>query len=117
MMSALSSLSRSRLLTGPALALSISLGAAAPALAAHKARLSADLDAKLTAGAQAIDVIVHGDRATVDALAARYNLAVKRYLHSGAVLHVNAGQLAALRDDDSVDHLSGDVAIRSAVDE
>src|SRR5579885_1496567 len=103
MTSAASSFTRSRLVA-PALALALSLGLSAPAFAAHKARLSADLADKLAAGSQTIDVIVHGNRATVDALAARYNLVVKRYLHSGAVLRVNAGQLAALRDDDSVDH-------------
>src|SRR6266446_4376802 len=81
---------------------------AAPADAAHKARLSADLADHLAAGSQTIDVIVHGEKETVDTLATRYNLRVKRYLSSGAVLRLTAGQLAALRDDDTVDHLSGD---------
>jgi serine protease AprX len=95
-----------------------SLAFAAPALAeAHHARLSADLTDHLSAGSQAIRVIVHGTRAEVDALAARYNLTVARYLRSGAVLQVNAGQLAALRQDGSQDHLSGDIPIRSSVDE
>src|SRR5262249_1162383 len=80
--------------------------ARAEAPAAHKARLSADLADHLAAGSQAIRVIVHGTRAEVDALAARYNVRVARYLTSGAVLSVNAGQLAALRDDELVDHLS-----------
>src|SRR5579872_1342084 len=80
---------------------------AAPALAAGPgARLSADLADGLSAGAPALDVLVHGDKATVDALASRYNLRVKRYLRSGAVLQVTAGQLDALRQDDTVDHLS-----------
>jgi hypothetical protein len=92
--------------------------AAAPAFAqAHHARLSADLADHLSAGSQAIRVIVHGTRAEVDALAARYNLTVARYMRSGAVLLVNAGQLAAIRQDGSQDHLSGDIPIRSSVDE
>src|SRR5262249_48942996 len=87
---------------------------ATPAAAAHHARLSGDLVNSLTAGSQAIDVIVHGDRATVDALAKRYNVKVRKYLKNGAVLRVTAGQLDALAQDDSVDHLSGDVRIESS---
>ena len=82
-----------------------SLLAVRPADAAGPARLSADLADHLAAGSQAIDVIVHGDRATVNALAARYNLVVRRYLKSGAVIRVNTGQLAALQAD------GGDVAV------
>ncbi|MEO8257375.1 MAG: S8 family serine peptidase [Acidobacteriota bacterium] len=79
---------------------------------AHSARLSADLADHLAAGSQSIDVIVHGDRAAVDALASRYNLLVARRLRSGGVLRVNAGQLDALRRDPDVDHLSGDIPLR-----
>ncbi len=78
----------------------------------HRARLSADLQDHLQAGSQAIDVIVHGDRGTVDALATRYNVRVARYLSSGAVLRVTAGQLAALQQDEAFDHLSGNTPIR-----
>src|SRR5262245_60372028 len=74
---------------------------AAPALAQqHRARLSADLADHLAAGSQTIDVIVHGDRATIDNLVSRYNVRVKKSLTSGAVLRLNAGQLDALRQDD-----------------
>ena len=52
----------------------------------------------------------------MDALAARYNLRIAKYLQSGAVLLVNAGQLAAMRQDDTQDHLSGDIRIQSSVD-
>ena len=91
--------------------------AAAPAAAAgaHSARLSADLADHLSAGSQAIRVIAHGTRAEVDALAARYNLKVARHLQSGAVFVVNAGQLGAMRQDDTQDHLSGDIRIQSSV--
>jgi len=94
----------------------LAISADAFAAGGHKARLSADLADHLAAGSQTIRVIVHGSRDEVDALAARYNLVVARYLASGAVLSVNAGQLAALRDDDAVDHLSGDIRIKSSVD-
>ncbi len=87
---------------------------AAPAAAS--ARLSADLADHLAAGSQSVKVIVQGTRAEVDAVAARYNLVVKRYLTTGAVLKVTAGQLAAMREDASIDHLSGDVRIQSAGD-
>jgi len=93
--------------------------AASPAAAAgggHRARLSADLADHLAAGSQSIRVIVHGERSEIDALAARYNLRVARYLKSGAVFIVNAGQLEALRQDDTQDHLSGDIRLQSSVD-
>jgi serine protease AprX len=110
---------RSRFLAGMvawAFMLIASLVSAPPALAAHRAHLSADLEDHLTAGSQVINVIVHGDKAAVDALAVRYNLVIKRYLKSGAVLTVNAGQLTAMRQDETVDHLSGDVRVHSATD-
>src|SRR6185503_12942026 len=94
-------------------------GVVAPAAAAgggHRARLSADLADHLNAGSQSIRVIVHGERAEIDALAARYNLRVARYLKSGAVFVVNAGQLEALRQDETQDHLSGDIRLQSSVD-
>jgi subtilisin family serine protease len=88
-----------------------------PAAAQHRARLSADLADHLAAGSQAINVIVHGDKATVDTLARRYNVTVRKYLSEGGVLRVTAGQLAALRDDADVDHLSGDLRIKSSAAE
>jgi serine protease AprX len=96
----------------------LTLGTAAPAAAAggHRARLSADLADHLNAGSQTIRVIVHGERSEMDALAARYNLRIARYLKSGAVFLVNAGQLEALRQDETQDHLSGDIRLRSSVD-
>ena len=78
----------------------------------HHSRLSADLADQLRAQSPQIDVIVHGDRSQVDALAARYNLTVRKMLKEGAVLRVNAGQLSALEQDETVDHLSGDTVIR-----
>src|ERR1700732_1219606 len=102
--------SRRRALTGSftaALMCACFLASAVPAFAAgHKARLSADLAGHLSAGSPALRVIVHGTRAEVDALALRYNVTVARYMTSGAVLLVNAGQLAAIQQDDSQDHLS-----------
>jgi len=91
--------------------------AAAPSAAAgaHNARVSADLADHLSAGSQAIRVIVHGTRAEVDALATRYNLRVARHLESGAVFVVTAGQLAAMRQDETQDHFSGDIRLHSSV--
>lgn len=90
--------------------------AGASAEAAHRARLSADLADDLARGKQSIEVIVQGDRTTVDTLARRYNLVVKRYHRTGAILRVNAGQLAALQQDTDVDHLSGNNRLRSTPD-
>jgi len=108
---------RTRLLTGGALALLAVLAFSTPALAAHRARLSADLADRLAGGSQAIDVIVHGAPNDIAALASRYGVKVKRTLRSGAVLSVTAGQLDALAADESIDHLSGDVKIRSSMDD
>ena len=92
-------------------------GAALPAAAqGHRARVSADLADHLTAGSQNIDVIVHGTPAEVAAIAKRYNVKITKNLETGAVLHVNAGQLDALQQDPDVDHLSGDIRIQSSSD-
>ncbi|MBZ5560517.1 MAG: S8 family serine peptidase, partial [Acidobacteriia bacterium] len=105
--------SRGRFLSGVCAAVLI-LSAAVPAAAEHAARLSADLHDHLAAGSQSIEVIVHGTKANCDAIARTYNLVVKRYLTAdGCVLRVNAGQLAAMRQDESIDHLSGNTRIRS----
>ncbi len=108
---------RTRLLTGGALVFLTVLAFSTPALAAHRARLSADLADHLAVGSQAIDVIVHGSPNDIAALASRYGVQVKRVLRSGAVLRVTAGQLDALAADDSVDHLSGDIKIKSSMDD
>jgi hypothetical protein len=80
----------------------------------HRARLSNDLADHLAAGSASIEVIVD-DGAAVERLARQYNLVVKRKLtHGGGVLQVNAGQLAALQQDDSVEHLSGNVRYRTS---
>jgi serine protease AprX len=86
---------------------------ASPAVAARQARLSADLQGHLATGSPTIDVIVHGTRAEVASLAARYNVRIARQLRSGAVLRVSAGQLAALSEDQLVDHLSGNARFRA----
>ena len=68
--------------------------------AGHRARLSADLQDHLNANSQSIDAIVHGTRATCDALARTYGLVVSRYLTTdGCVFRLTAGQLAALQQD------------------
>jgi serine protease AprX len=85
--------------------------ASTPAIAQHRARLSSDLADHLAAGSQSIDVIVHGDAASINQIATRYNLVVKRHLKSGAVFNLTAGELDALTQDDSLDHLSGDTRI------
>jgi serine protease AprX len=99
-----------------AFAAAICASFAAPAYAQHqhRARLSADLADHLVANSSSVELILDGDRATIDRLAARYNLVVKKYLHSGGVLRVNAGQLSALQSDTEIDHLSGDIKYKSA---
>src|SRR5471030_2752352 len=96
--------SQRRSLIKAMVAAALFVAAATPASAQHRARLSADLADHISAGSQSIDVIVHGDAATVDAIATRYNVKVK-HLASGGVLHVNAGQLSAIQQDEAIDHL------------
>src|SRR5262245_43097389 len=95
-------------------ALALVILTAAPAAAAHKARLSLDLADHLRVGTPTIDVIVHGTRQQVEALAQRYNLRIRRLLRSGAVLRMTAGELDALSQDDAVDHLSADIQYRTS---
>jgi serine protease AprX len=99
------------------LAMLVCAGTVTPAAAQspHRARLSADLADHLAAGSPTIEVIVDSDQATVDRLARQYNLVVKRTLRrGGAVLTVNAGQLAALQADETVDNLSGNIRYKTS---
>jgi serine protease AprX len=80
----------------------------------HRALLSSDLlrhvERKTPARAR---VFVHGDAETIDALAARYHLQVLRRLEHGAVLAANSAELDALGSDAAIDHLSGDVPVKT----
>jgi serine protease AprX len=103
---------RTRIALAFAAGVSVLAAASTPTHAQHRARVSADLADHLAAGSQSIDVIVHGDSATIDQIATRYNLVVKRHMKSGGVFTVTAGQLDALSQDETIDHLSGDTKIR-----
>jgi serine protease AprX len=87
---------------------------ALPAAAQHRARLSADLHDAIATASPGVDVIVHGDKASADAAALRHGIKVKKYLKSGAVFHMTAGQLVEFQTDENYDHLSSDVPIRSS---
>ena len=91
---------------------------AAPALAQqHRVRFGSDLVDHIRTGSAAVEVIIEGDRTTVDRVARQYNLVVKRYMKNGGVLLANSDQLAALQTDAELDHLSGNVQYRTlAVD-
>jgi serine protease AprX len=79
----------------------------------HKARLSADLVDHLANGSQSIEAIVHGTRAACETLARTYGLVIRKYLtNEGCVFRLTAGQLAALQQDDTQDHISGNTRIR-----
>ena len=84
-----------------------------PAGAQRRARISQDLADHLAAGSQAIDVIVEGAPEKVAALARKYNLPIRKAMRSGAVLRMNASQLAVVQNDEGLDHLSGDARIQS----
>src|SRR4051812_7643781 len=80
----------------------------------HRSHLSDDLlshvGRKTSARAR---VLVHGDAATIDALAARYHLQVVRRLERAAVVAANSAEIDALGSDDAVDHLSGDLPVKT----
>jgi serine protease AprX len=80
----------------------------------HHAHLSNDLlghqARQTTARAR---VIVHGDDAALDALASRHHLALVRRLSGGAVVLANSSELAELATDTSLDHLSGDLPVKT----
>ena len=84
-----------------------------PAAAQHRARLSEDLARNLAAGSQTIDVIIHGNAQEVAVLAQKYNLHIRKSMRSGAVVRMNASQLAVVQNDGGLDHLSGDATIQS----
>src|SRR5262249_52002374 len=56
----------------------------------------------------------HGTRAACETLARTYGLVVRRYLSEGCVFRMTAGQLAALRQDETQDHISGNTRIQSS---
>ena len=100
------------------LAASVFAGTVTPALAQQpRVRFGADLIDHIRAGSQSVEVIVEGDRATVDRVARQYNLVVKRYLRKHGVILANSSQLAALQTDAELTHLSGNIRYRTlAVD-
>jgi serine protease AprX len=104
---------RSRLAVRTVVLTVLAAAVSAPADAQRRARLSGDLADKLKSGAPRLEVILD-DAAAASRLAARYNLTIKRRLHTGAVLEVTDGQLAALQSDGEVDHLSGNVRYHSS---
>jgi len=80
----------------------------------HHAHLSDDLQRHVARQAKdRARVVIHGDASTIDALAARYHVQVLRRLEHGAVLAANAAEIAGLAADAGVDHLSGDVPVRT----
>src|SRR5258706_12674406 len=85
-------------------------GAPAP----HRAHLSEDLlrhVARNTTGRAR--VIVPGDQATLDDLAARHHLLIVGRLRQGVVLEANSAELDQLAKEDGLDHLSGDLPVRT----
>jgi len=78
----------------------------------HRASLSDDLAAfEARHSTKVVHVIAHGSEQDLRALAARHGVHVVRVLDNAAVLEANALQIEALRDEPSVQHLSGDLAV------
>ena len=85
-------------------------GAAAP----HRAHLSTDLlrhrDRHTAARAR---VIVHGDQATIDAIAGRDHVQVLRRMAGAAVIAANSDEIDRLAADAAIDHLSSDQPVKN----
>jgi serine protease AprX len=80
----------------------------------HRALLSLDLLAHQERHTAArARVIVHGTAAEIDALAQKHHLQVLRRLADGAVLAANSSELTKLAGDSAIDHLSGDLPVRT----
>jgi hypothetical protein len=74
----------------------------------RRARLSEDLEERLRTGdTSETSVIITGTQASVNAVAARHGLRIRKRLRSGAVLDVPAGRLNAVADDQRISHVSG----------
>src|SRR5512136_2039982 len=96
-------------LIGAALLVALAL----PAAAQHRARLSKDLSDEIASPtSESLQVIVQGDAARAQQLAARFGLRVKKVLESGAVLEGTAGQIDAAAADPDIAHLSLDAEVK-----
>lgn len=79
-----------------------------------RARLSKSLQAHADSRSTTpVDVIVHGTRDQLDALAVRQGLALRKRLDDGAVFRASAAQLEALGNETTVDRVSRDVQVTS----
>jgi serine protease AprX len=84
--------------------------------AEHHARISADLIGHQARRSMArTRLIVQGDAATVDAIAKRHGVQIVKRLAGGAVLAANGDEITRLSADAAIDHLSGDVPVKTAM--
>ena len=86
------------------------------ATAPRRAPLSLDLQLhQKVRPSQNARVIVHGDPAALRALASRHRVRLVRVLDHEAVIEADGSQIDALASDPAVEHLSGDVPVRSTM--
>ena len=80
----------------------------------RRARLSSDLVAHLNSTSDAsVDVIVTGSAESVDRLARRHGVRIKKFLSSGAVLSASRRDIDALAADGEFGAVSGNAIVRS----
>ena len=97
------------------LALAAGIGARQP-VAPHRAQLSLDLLAREARhSSRGARVIVGGTPAEIDAIAARHHLTIARRLAAGAVFIADSAAITELAADTAIDHLSGDLPVRSTM--
>ena len=81
----------------------------------HRAHLSADLTRHQARKTNARKrVIVHGAERDLDLLGWRHRLQVVKRMRGAAVVLANSAELSDLASDAAVDHLSGDLPVRSS---
>src|SRR5687768_2580464 len=80
----------------------------------RRVRLSSDLTAHLNSASTAdVDVIVSGSTESVDRLAKRHGLRLRKWLSSGAVLSASRASLESLAADGEIESVSGNAVVRS----
>jgi serine protease AprX len=103
----------------PLVLLVLCLAEAAPVRvveAQRRAPVSADLQLLVRSrSAQRARVIVHGDITALRSLASRHRLRVLRVLQHEIVVEANGPEIERLASEAAIEHLSGDVPVRSAM--
>src|SRR5258708_18110272 len=74
----------------------------------HHARVARDIADRIAKGDTSVtEIIVAGSSGTLEALATRYGVTLKKRIQGGAVFEATGGQIDAIAQDPDVDHVAG----------